>query len=126
MNAICHAVNLDGVVVLFGGGGNPTTLHAIIKLFALRSGEDTETQFWGPLCPLHPFVSFMPFTPIMLEVGEWAGALSHGASGREPEVLSHDAMARDTRLWTEGQTDWKGALLSVPFGKTDDRQIIVA
>ena len=32
MNAFCHYVNVDGVVILCGGGGNTSTLHVVIKL----------------------------------------------------------------------------------------------
>ena len=32
MNVICHSVNVDGVVVLFGGGGNTSALHVVIEI----------------------------------------------------------------------------------------------
>ena len=32
MHAVCHSVNIDGVVVLLGDGGDTSTLHAVIKL----------------------------------------------------------------------------------------------
>ena len=31
-NVICHSVNVERVVVLLGGGGNTSTLHAVTKL----------------------------------------------------------------------------------------------
>ena len=29
---ICHSENVDGLVVIFGGGGDTSTLHAVIEL----------------------------------------------------------------------------------------------
>ena len=37
MNAVCHSVNIDGVVALLGDGGNTSTLHVVIKLVALST-----------------------------------------------------------------------------------------
>ena len=35
-NAICHSVNVDNVVVLHAGGGDTSTLHVVIEVFAFR------------------------------------------------------------------------------------------
>ena len=32
MNALCCSVNVDGVVILLGGGGDTSTLHVVTKL----------------------------------------------------------------------------------------------
>ena len=32
MNAFCCSMNVDGVVFLFGGGGDTSKLHAVIEL----------------------------------------------------------------------------------------------
>ena len=34
-NAICHSVNVHGVVVLLAGSGDTSPIHVVIKLFAL-------------------------------------------------------------------------------------------
>ena len=34
-NAVCCSVNVYGVVILLGGVGDSSTLHAVIELFAL-------------------------------------------------------------------------------------------
>ena len=46
MNAICHYVNVDGVLVPLASDGDTPTLHVVIKFFelsALRSGESSKT-----------------------------------------------------------------------------------
>ena len=44
MKAFCHSVNVHGVVVLFAGGGDTSTLHVITQLFALRGGGERKTS----------------------------------------------------------------------------------
>ena len=39
-NKICCSVNVHRVVVLFACGGNTSTLHVVIELFALKSGGE--------------------------------------------------------------------------------------
>ena len=43
MKAFCHSVNVDGVVVLFAGGGNTSTLYVVIKIFVITGGGDPKT-----------------------------------------------------------------------------------
>ena len=43
MNAIYCSVNVDGIVVLLGGGGDAPTPHAVITLFALRGDGNRKT-----------------------------------------------------------------------------------
>ena len=43
MKAFCHSVNVHGVVVLFAGGGDTSTLHVITKLFVATGGGDPKT-----------------------------------------------------------------------------------
>ena len=54
MNVICHSVNIDGVVVLLGGSRGTSTLHAVIELFAFRSGGTQKPKFCTIPHPLHP------------------------------------------------------------------------
>ena len=35
MNAICCSMNVDGVMGVFGGSGNTSTLHIIIKRISI-------------------------------------------------------------------------------------------
>ena len=58
MNAICHSVNVDGVVVLFGGGRYTSTLHAVIELvwtFCTQGWWGHKSIVWSA------FALFMPF-----------------------------------------------------------------
>ena len=43
MKAICHSVNVEGMLILLGGGGNTSMLHVVMELFVLRSGGDPKT-----------------------------------------------------------------------------------
>ena len=53
MNVICHSVNVDGVVVLHGGGEDTLTLHTLnlLKLITLKDGGDQKPSFQLPLHP---------------------------------------------------------------------------
>ena len=54
MNAFYHSMNVDGVVILLGGGDNTTLQLNLFELFALRIGGDSQTWFSLALTPLHP------------------------------------------------------------------------
>ena len=41
--AFCCSVNVDGVVVLFAGGGDTSPLYVVIELFVLTGGGDPKT-----------------------------------------------------------------------------------
>ena len=43
MKAFCCSVNVQGVVVLFAGGGDTYPLYAVIKLVVLTGAEDSKT-----------------------------------------------------------------------------------
>ena len=47
MKAFCCSVNIHGLVVLFAGGGDTSTLHVITELFELfapRGGVEQKTS----------------------------------------------------------------------------------
>ena len=55
INDICCSVNVDGVLVLLGGGGDTSTLHGVIELFF--------EIFDSVVVPFASFAPFIPFTP---------------------------------------------------------------
>ena len=43
MKAFCYSVNVDGMVVLFAGGGDTSALYVVIKHFIVAGGGNPKT-----------------------------------------------------------------------------------